>query len=127
MRFAVSGPRGELAVEKEMIRVGYESDLDAGWLFTDVAGHVHYCDYAAAEHYPTLLLVTDGSYYCPDCRDEHEDSHLECRRCGERIIPGRTGPGTITLGGQAVYTFNGEPVSQEHALRILAEMRVPGG
>jgi hypothetical protein len=126
-RTSVSGPRGELIIEREVIPVHYLSDIDAGWTFTDGHGHAHHCEYEAADHYPTLTLVTDGTYWCADCEDEHELSHLECRQCGEEIRPGITGPGVKYIQGAVTCTFNGEPVTQEQARQIAAELAARHG
>jgi hypothetical protein len=112
-----------LTVTNESHRVDYLSDIDANWVFTDGAGHVHRCDYDAADHYPTLRAVPEGPYWCEGCRDEHEDTHLECRRCGEVIRPGMTGPGTKWLPGPAEYLIDGVPVSQEQAAEFVAQAR----
>jgi hypothetical protein len=104
-----------LTVAREDIRVDYLSDIDASWKFTDAAGHAHRCDYDAADHYPTLRLVWDETYWCEACRDEHEVAHRECRLCGEVIVPGTTGPGTKWLRGTAGYFIDGEPATQEQA------------
>jgi hypothetical protein len=119
-RASLSGPRGELVIEREMIPVHYMSDIDAGWRYTDANGHRHYCDYEAADHYPTLREVTDETWWCADCADEHEDSHLECRQCGEVIRPGTTGPGTRLIAGPVTYTLNGEPVTEEQARELIS-------
>jgi hypothetical protein len=128
IRSSVSGPRGELVVEREIIPVHYLSDIDADWRFTDAAGHLHHCDYAAADHYPTLRRVTDETWWCEDCRDKHETAHLECRRCGETVQPGVTGPGVTYVPGPATATLDGQPVSLERAEQIAAEWagRLPG-
>lgn len=120
-RFTLSGRQGELAVEREMIPVHYLSDIDAAWTFTDAHGHAHYCEYEAADHYPTLRLVIDDTWWCEDCAGEHEDTHQECRQCGETIRPGITGPGTRHIAGLITCTLNGEPVTQEQAEQIIAE------
>jgi hypothetical protein len=120
---SITTPDGELIISRDLIRVDYLSDLDRNWEFTDAAGHQHHCDYDAADHYPTLRDVTDGAYWCGDCREEHGDSHWECRLCGEHIQPGLTGPGTIYRPGMISATFNGHPVSMEQASQILARYK----
>lgn len=123
----LSGPRGELVIEREIIPVHYLSDIDANWTFTDAAGHEHHCEYEAADHYPTLRRVTEGTWWCEDCEDEHESTHLACRLCGETIRPGTTGPGTKYIPGMITATFNGELISRERAEQIAAEWSVPDG
>lgn len=116
-----------LTVTREVIRVDYLSDADAGWAFTDTAGHAHHCDYDAVDRYPTLRTVSEGPYWCTDCRDEHEDTHLECRRCGEVIRPGMTGPGTKWLPGLTEYLIDGVPVSQEQVAEFTERVRLERG
>lgn len=117
----LSGKQGVLEVEREVVPVNYLSDLDANWKFTDAAGHEHYCEYDARDHYPTLIRVTDETYWCESCDDEHELEHQECRQCGEHIRPGATGPGTKFIPGLITYTFNGEIITAEQAREIVAE------
>jgi hypothetical protein len=112
----------ELRTERELTAVHYEHDLDAGWRFTDAAGHRHHCEYEAADHYPTLRRVTDRVYWCEGCCDEHDDSHLECRQCGEHVVPGITGPGVMHIWGPVTYYLDGEPVSAEQAEAFIAQL-----
>jgi hypothetical protein len=119
-RTSLSGSQGELVIEREVIPVHYLSDIDANWTFTDAAGHRHYCEYEAADHYPTLARVQDETYWCETCGDKHEVAHLECRQCGERITPGTAGPGTRYIPGMITCTFNGEVISLERATEIAA-------
>lgn len=121
MSSAVTLPGGgRLQYTQQMTEVHYESDLDRNWTYTDTAGHRHHCDYHAPDHYPTLRVVVDRTYWCEDCHDEHEDSHLECRQCGETIRPGHTGPGTICVPGLQGFTLNGYPVTKEQAAGLVA-------
>ncbi len=120
-RSVLSGSAGELVIECEAIPVWYLSDIDGGWRFTDAAGHLHHCEYDAADHYPTLTRVVEETYWCENCGDEHEASRLECRQCGEAIAPGTTGPGVKYVSGITTFTLNGEPVSREEAQRVVAE------
>jgi hypothetical protein len=124
-RTTLTGPQGVLDVQREVIPVHYLSDIDANWRFTDAAGHAHHCEYEAADRYPTLRRVTDETYWCESCRDEHELDHLECRQCGERIVPGTAGPGTKHIQGMTTYTFNGEEISPERAREIVAGWKRP--
>jgi hypothetical protein len=121
---AITGPDGRtLRVISDMIRIDYLSDINADWKFTDAAGHEHHCDYDAADRYPTLREVWDGTWWCDDCRDEHEDTHLECRQCGEHIRPGMTGPGTKWVPGLTECLIDGEPVTPEQAREFIERMR----
>jgi hypothetical protein len=125
-RVTMTGNKGTLDVQREVIPVHYLSDIDANWRFTDAAGHAHHCEYTASDHYPTLIRVTDETYWCGDCDDEHELARLECRQCGEHVTPGITGPGTKFLQGAVTYRFNGEVVSEERAREIIAEWNPRG-
>lgn len=120
-RTTLTGPGGTLELNREVIPVHYMSDIDAAWTFTDTAGHRHHCAYDAADHYPTLRTVLDGRWWCGDCDDEHEDSHLECRQCGQAITPGMTGPGTKFIAGLTTYTLDGEEITEEQAMALAAE------
>jgi hypothetical protein len=125
---SVTGPDGRvLSITTEMVRVDYMTDMDANWKFTDAAGHAHYCDYDAAVHYPTLREVSDGTWWCGSCRDEHEDTHLECRACGEPVKPGMTGPGTKWLPGPRYYWIDGVPATPEQAHEFLEQTRTAAG
>lgn len=126
-RVSLTGPQGELVIEREVIQVSYLSDIDASWTFTDAAGHRHYCDYDAADHYPTLILVTDETYWCETCQDEHELTHLGCRQCGETIRPGTTGPGIRYIPGMMTCTLDGEVISPERAQEIAMEWSAARG
>jgi hypothetical protein len=124
----VTGPGGRvLSITTEQVRVDYLTDMDANWKFTDAAGHAHHCDYDGVPCYPTLHEVSDGTWWCGSCHDEHEDTHLECRACGETIRPGVTGPGTKWLTGRRGYCIDGVPVTLEEALEFLAQVRVAAG
>lgn len=118
-------PAGELRVESEVIPVHYLSDIDGAWRFTDSHGHEHYCDYDAADHYPTLREVYQEPFYCQDCGETHTDlvDHLECRLCGETVRPRTTGPGTKYLRGPVSYYLDGQPISGERAAELLATLQ----
>jgi hypothetical protein len=119
-----------LSIERAMIPVHYMTDIDGSWRFTDAAGHPHHCAYDAADHYPTLTLVTATreTYWCSDCEDEHEheDAHLECRQCHEVVRPGMTGPGVKYISGQVTCTLDGEIISEEQARALAAEWTFRG-
>lgn len=114
------GPLGTLRIVTDQIEV--TSNLprpDRNWRYTDAAGHEHRYD----DGYPTLVRVGEGPYWCPDCHDEHEDSHWECPICHEEISPALTGPppGREFIPGMTEYFLDGEPISKERAESILAE------
>lgn len=64
------------------------NEPDPAWRYTDKAGHEHYRYEHGPEPYPTLAWVVDQTYYCPDCRDDHEEGHYECPVCCEHVAPG---------------------------------------
>jgi hypothetical protein len=118
----ISGSFGELRVERDMIEV--TSNLprtDKGWRYTDRQGHEHYWQ----DGYPTLRTVLDEPYWCDDCHDEHQDSHLECPLCSEVIQPGMLSPPPFRefVPGLTSYYLNDEPISEERAREIMGEMR----
>lgn len=117
-------PEGELTFEQDGQWV--TSDLpqpDPNWRATDSHGHEHhYAD--GSDRYPTLTTVVGEPYWCDDCRDEHQDSWYECRQCGEKITPGtRVDTTPRYIAGPARYYWNGEPISQEKANEIIAELQ----
>lgn len=113
----------ELRVEQEVIEIPYLTTQDEDWRFTDAAGHEHAWHDSLADHYPTLRWVTDRTYWCEGCRDEHEEGHLECRICGEHVRPGITGPGVKHMSGLTSYYIDGEPVTQAEAEAFIARAR----
>jgi hypothetical protein len=104
---SATGPRGErLTFRQEATEISYLTDLDRNWTQVDRNGHRHYCDYEAADHYPTLLAVYDEDHWCEDCGGGCAPiDHWECRQCGEHITPGMTGPGTAWVPGLAEWTL----------------------
>ena len=82
----------------------YMPEPDPEWRYTDAAGHEHYRE---GPRYPTLMTAHDYTYWCEDCRDEHDVTHLECSLCGEHIVPG-TRPASPTgtwIPGEAQMTL----------------------
>lgn len=121
-----TGDFGELRVETEMIDV--TSGLprpDENWTYTDQHGHEHRYD----DGYPTLIQVVDETYWCPDCNDEHEKTHLECRECGEHINPGLRGPSMFRefIPGPRSYYLNDEPISEQRFREIAAQYEQADG
>jgi hypothetical protein len=112
-----------LSVVSDPVEIHYLSDIDAAWRFTDAAGHRHRCEYDAAEHWPTLREIADQTWWCDDCRDEHTDTHWECRLCGEHIRPGMTGPGTKLLPGPVTYYIGGEIATADEARAFAESLR----
>jgi hypothetical protein len=118
----VTGEFGVLRVERDMIDV--TSGLprpDEAWRYTDRQGHGHYW----RDGYPTLRTVLGGPYWCEDCHDEHQDSHLECPLCSETVQPGMVGPSPFRefIPGLTSYYLNDEPITEERAREILGKMR----
>lgn len=116
----LQGDFGELRVETEMIDV--TSGLprpDETWSYIDRQGHGHRYD----NGYPTLVEVVDRTYWCADCNDEHQDTHLECRICGESIEPGMRGPSPFRefAPGRTAYYLNDEPISPERYQEIVEQ------
>jgi hypothetical protein len=83
------GPAGTLRFETARVDVTSSSPRpDQNWRYTDHQRHEHYWQ----DGYPTLVEVVDRTYWCPDCADEHTDTHLECPLCHEVIVPGLLPP-----------------------------------
>jgi hypothetical protein len=120
----ITGDFGELRIETQMIDV--TSSLprpDKSWTYTDEHGHEHRYD----DGYPTLVRVVDATRVDED-GEEWEESHLECRECGEHIAPRMTGPSRFReyAPGRIAAYLNGEPISKERYLEIV-EQYSPGG
>lgn len=120
----LTGDFGTLTIETDMIDVttGLPGP-DKAWRFTDANGHEHY--WSADAYYPTLKVVVDRVWWCSDCNDEHEDDHLECKLCGEVIVPGTVGPSpfrTFAPGPRSAF-LNGEPISPERADDLIGQAR----
>lgn len=107
----MSGDFGELVMETEQIEVTSAlPQPDHNWRFTDAQGHEHFW----RDGYPTLVSVADETYWCPDCGDDHTDTHLECAICGEAIVPGTYfHAGRQFVPGRTSYRLNGEPITKE--------------
>jgi hypothetical protein len=98
--------------------------MDPDWRYTDKQGHGHYYDRSTPTYYPTLVTVVDGTYWCDTCREEHEETHLECPICGETVVPGTRPPSAFRefVPGPAEYFLDGVPISPER-YRELMEQR----
>lgn len=123
----VTGEFGELRFKTEMVDV--TSNLpkpDKNWRFTDTQGHEH--AWSSDAFYPTLRLVVDQTYWCLDCNDKHDEDHFECVVCGEVVKPGMLPPSRWTEyePGRRQAFLNGEPISDERAQEIIAQMRQRG-
>lgn len=109
-----------LEIERDMIEVSTGLPQPSkSWTVTDSQGHEHaYAD--GPDRYPTLRPEY-RTFWCPDCHEEHEESWLVCRLCGERVEPGTYVDTTPQfLPGRTSYTLNGEPITKERADGIIA-------
>lgn len=69
---------------------------DPDWVFTDPAGHEH--SYARTRGTNlwgrprldclTVHTVVTATWWCADCRDEHEDREVRCVSCDAPVTPG---------------------------------------
>lgn len=92
-----------LEVTQEPVQVttrGYHAVVP-DWTFTDAHGHLHDASLETCE------WVVVSTYWCDDCRDDHDESELRCRQCGELIVPQRrwTGEQTELLPGLRTITL----------------------
>lgn len=121
----IEGEFGELIVEREMIEVtsGWPKP-DKSWTYTDQQGHEHRYD----DGWPTLVTVVERTYWCDECNDEHQDTHLACAICGEEIAPGMKPPSLARefIPGQIRATLNGEQISKEQYEEIIATLQRDG-
>jgi len=135
-------PEGVLLIERTLQEITWEDAADEHWRFTDVNGHEHAFAKQSAEgevwrkgkrrkdrltHYPTLRLIIDRRW---TCYEEHgiglsapephtvEETHYECRECGERIEPGH-GPGSTTIPTREAAYLDGELISRERRDELL--------
>jgi hypothetical protein len=122
-------PNGDvLRTEVDMIDVSSALDRpDKRWTYTDRAGHEHRYERRlddSLDHYPTLVVVREESYWCPDCHEEHADSHKECPLCGEMITPGLVSAPLYreyTPGMQRFY-LNDEEISPDRYRELVIEL-----
>lgn len=96
---------------------------DPKWRYTDRKGHKHYATKEQYPRWPTLRWIVDRSYWCPDCRDEHDEGHWECVQCGEVIEPGMIHKGSEhkMMPGRKSFFVNDVPVSPEEFEKAVAE------
>lgn len=73
----------EVIVERESvtIRTLGSREIDPEWAFTDAAGHEHDASLAS------LRWVVTETWWCEECRDEHEVGEYRCVLCDEKITP----------------------------------------
>jgi hypothetical protein len=119
----LNSPLGELTIETEMVDV--TSNLprpDKNWRFTDENGHEHYWQ---DNDWPTLVTVVDETYWCEDCGDDHQNTHLACAICGVTVEPGMVRPPGHRefVPGRKAYYLDGEPITEERANEIINAAR----
>lgn len=113
----------ELEVQSDGQWVSSELPVpDPKWRGTDSNGHEHhYAD--GPDRYPTLRKMESEPYWCDLCDDEHTDTWLACRICGEKVTPGTRAPEPVWVAGPTRYYLNGESIGEERAQEIFAEMQ----
>lgn len=77
------GVEMQITPRQETLPEGYVAAVD--WRFVDSAGHGHFYDPEAANHYPTL---THKQRYCTIHADCDGEGYWECKLCGEEVAPG---------------------------------------
>lgn len=114
--------RGDVTVEQQTEQVFSNlPEPDPRWRYTDSNGHEHY---RAERDWPTLEWVVDHTYWCGDCRDEHDEGHYACRMCGEPVEPGTRPPSPygvfVTTGMSATATVDAYlPFGKHVTVRVL--------
>jgi hypothetical protein len=122
MTNTLRGDFGELTIEVEQVDVTSALPrADQQWRYMDRTGHEHHWD----NGYPTLATVVDETYWCDDCDDEHQISHLECPQCHETITPATVPapPWREYIPGRRSYFLNGEEITQEQAQELINRTR----
>lgn len=82
------------------------------WSHTDAAGHVHRFE---GNLIPTVEWVVTATFWCPDCREDHDEGEYRCRECGQRVDPGYNweGPQTVSRPGRVTITLHQDGQSAE--------------
>lgn len=90
-----------VALERDLIQVsvGMSHEPDEKWSYRDAAGHVHRFE---GSELPTLEWVVTDTYWCAECRDDHEEGEYRCKVCAQPVNPRyRTvGPTTKAIPGR---------------------------
>jgi hypothetical protein len=121
MESSVPLPDGTRLVTRQHVEVihsmfDYHTERDSNWTYTDKGLHFHMAVKTVDNVvYPTCRLMCDD-YWCDDCRDIHEDSHLECRYCGEEIRPG-----TIRVPNEPLAWTGPQEWTREGWIRVTYE------
>lgn len=121
-------PEGRLSMHVDVVDVpSLMGGPDHSWTYTDKMGHDHYYD-GYPVPYPTLVEISTGAYWCQDCRDEHDRSHLECRICGEEIQPAMRGgsPFVERVPGRRWFELDGVEISEARFTELLERYYQPG-
>lgn len=115
--------RGTLTVEQQSIEVPPTMlpQPDLNWRYTDERGHEHHYD----NGYPTLETVVTGTWWCQDCHEEHAETALACRQCGEHITPGTKPPSPFPTYVQGPSSWSVE-VGRFYPLRTELDVEVGG-
>jgi len=116
------GPGDVLRAENEPIEVTSAlPSPDENWRYTDKAGHLHKM---VRFDYPTLKWVTDETWWCEDCEDEHDEGHWACRQCDEEIQPGTKPPSIYReyTPGSTYYYLNDQEISEARYRELLEQL-----
>lgn len=112
----------ELRVERDTIAVDSVLAMkpDPKWRYTDKAGHEHRFDNQDSTP-TTLVQVEEEPWWCYDCRDLHNEYHLECKLCHETIEPHYVpDPGPHYVMGPWRYYLDNQPISEEEYQTLAA-------
>lgn len=113
-------------------------EADPAWRYTDQQGHEHapevHTDIGGVERvskWPSLVTVGEETYWCDECSDEHERTHLECRICGEQIEPGSRPAKPLVIPGARyargrLWTDSMLPSSTEERTLVVGERTYVG-
>lgn len=125
----ISTNRIRLSVEVEQIDVrtiSKATEADPAWSFTDAAGHFH--AWSKDSTLPTLRSQLDESYYCGQCRDEHEgELQWVCMICAAVVKPGtrvRAKQPPSTMPGRKSWRVEGLPFDQPPREGVQVSVRV---
>jgi hypothetical protein len=120
VRTQTRGDFGVLTMEREVIKLESYSAVkpDPTWHYVDKKGHDH------RHGDDTLTEVETERGWCSQCRDEHVETELRCKQCGEPIAPRFVpDPGPHYITGRVTWELNGVPISAEKAALIMVEMQ----
>lgn len=96
----------EIRQEREAIQVSSIGShvADPTWVHVDSQGHEHRF---VGRDIPTVEWAITRTYWCEDCRDEHDEGEYRCVKCGEVVEPrwNFTGPQTMMVPGLLTITI----------------------